>query len=435
MGPIRRRLGALRARVGRREAPTGRLAAPLHGVVAGRRQRSFRLTSDVRDVAARHGELAPAGPAVGAVCPDLDGLRDAAVLPCPPLRFGVLEHVEVDPAVTAALVGGRLLVSHAAAAPDSDLREKLIVGSGRGRAVVDRSRPTASVTAGLFLGGTFPGNFGHWLVQLLPRIAVAQGLGGPGSRALPDDLAALPVLVPPHVREPGPFRDSLALFVDPDAAVPLASGTTTHVDRMVWVDPPWPVRPRGRGGGLTGDPDRPVHGPHAAALRAFRDAVRARTGARTAVEPGLRLYLARGDDPTVRSGRSHNEDELVAVARRHGFRPVVLSAMPLADQVDLVARAECLTGTIGAAWTHLLFAAPAATGVMVVPSQWATMRFYAPLAAIAGVDLRVHTWPSHYRSVTELMKSPFRVDPEGYAAALARVLDAAPAAADPGDRA
>lgn len=70
-----------------------------------------------------------------------------------------------------------------------------------------------------------------------------------------------------------------------------------------------------------------------------------------------RIYVSRDDAPTR---RVENEREILGVLERFGFERVVLSELPIAEQIGLFRHAKFVVGPHGAGLTNVLFCEPGA---------------------------------------------------------------------------
>lgn len=113
----------------------------------------------------------------------------------------------------------------------------------------------------------------------------------------------------------------------------------------------------------------------------FFDEMRAKAGDRE-VKDGPLLYIGRGDAP-VR--RLVNEDEVVRSLAPLGFRKVLLTGMPLADQIALFAQARAIVAPHGAGLANIAFCQPGTTVIEIVSPDrlWPT---YRAISARRGLD-------------------------------------------------
>jgi capsular polysaccharide biosynthesis protein len=103
-----------------------------------------------------------------------------------------------------------------------------------------------------------------------------------------------------------------------------------------------------------------------------------------------------------------NVDDVIDVARRHGFRPVDTARMPLAQQREIFSSAGFVVGIHGAGLTNLLFRQHAPLSLLeIVPSSAARPAVYRLLAESSGFRYRSIAGDS---SESYPWRKPFRVD-------------------------
>jgi hypothetical protein len=107
----------------------------------------------------------------------------------------------------------------------------------------------------------------------------------------------------------------------------------------------------------------------------FFDAMRDRA-ADVAPKAGPLIYIGRGDAP-VR--RLVNEDEVVRALSPFGFEKVLLTELPLDEQIALFARARAIVAPHGAGLANIAFCRPGASVVEIVSPDrlWPTYRAIA----------------------------------------------------------
>jgi hypothetical protein len=185
-------------------------------------------------------------------------------------------------------------------------------------------RPAARVAPPVRVRGRYAavitawyGNYYHWMLEALPRIAVLEASG----------IEVDGLIVPEQLL---PFqRQSLELVgVDLARAVPFTSDHV-DVDELVWIAPRAPVQ-------------RPTW--------ESIDWLRSRLGAPTVRDPRGRLYLTRPQSRGVT-----NERELLSIATSSGYDVVDPGSLPLPVQIAMFADASRLAGPHGAAFANGIF--------------------------------------------------------------------------------
>jgi capsular polysaccharide biosynthesis protein len=179
----------------------------------------------------------------------------------------------------------------------------------------------------IFLRQFWDGNYGHWLVDLLPRIAIAAQFC---------DLSKCKIVVTGKTGGMSRvYRDSLALFgVKPEQIVGLRREPVLF-ERLRYPLPvsrhPWVKSPR--------------------AIEVL-ESLPAKLGAKG--DGPKRLYVSRNDD---KNRHLSNEEEILGILRPLGFVCVDPGKLSFADQVRTFAGAELIVGNCGAGLTNLVFSA------------------------------------------------------------------------------
>jgi capsular polysaccharide biosynthesis protein/thioredoxin-like negative regulator of GroEL len=242
----------------------------------------------------------------------------------------------------------------------------------------------------LFLGGAH--NYYHWLADFLPRLAVLDGDGGPGwrdrrlvvnSRLAPYQKRALELLG----IEEGRLLHAPAgrLLAFERLAVPRLPERRLREDGVPeWMAP-----------ALTVEVAAWLRGRFAPWMRP---------------EPGAarRLMILRGNT-LIR--RCVNEDQLLEVAKQHGFAPVHPEELPLERQIALFAGAEAVLAVHGAGCANMLFA-PSGSHLLEMHPAGHLPDFYPHLCGLLGQGHTAIGGPP-VQSVGALTPAHwhFRVDP------------------------
>lgn len=193
-------------------------------------------------------------------------------------------------------------------------------------------------------------NYGHWMVELLPRLWLAEQFMTPQRLVVPDAGNAMT-----HV-----IRDSIALSsTQPRQFLALDNQAVCFFKDLSIVE------------GLTD------HGVYMSPL------VFAQTDAMRACVPEVapqRLYVVRSGSPRA----VVQEPEIRALLQHYGFRVVNPAELTFLEQVQLFKSAECVVGVMGAGMTNTLFCPRGAKVITLAP---ATMpdTFFAFIAGLRGL--------------------------------------------------
>lgn len=269
---------------------------------------------------------------------------------------------------------------------------------------VSRVSQTVKIGSALYIGARAPYNYYHWLINALPSLFVAGVLA-----RIPSDV---PVLVPANVAEIPNLMAPLRALSGQREILLWDLSTKLEVGRCAIIDPP-PVydTPLSR--------DQLARLPlsiHLPVMRMYSEFLIDMFNPTPRGTGPTRLFLAR---PRL-DKRVGNQDELIALAREHGFTPYYADRHSFSDQVATFRRARFIIGPAGAAFTNLIFCSPGAKALHwqqgVVPDQNA----FANLAAVSGAEC-FSLGISDVVAQTSLTK-PGILPPEKFKGALRRLL-------------
>ncbi len=211
-------------------------------------------------------------------------------------------------------------------------------------------RPVGSIDGTLILGrkpGTW--NYGHFLVEMLPRILLARRLGTAGRVLVQSAPAALRKAM----------LDAFALVgISPDDVVE-AGPAPVRVQRLVLVE------------GLS---------EHGVYLSPLTGALLDMLGASVAPGPDDNLFVTRPAGPR----RLADEDAVAAAAGGAGFRVIDPGTMPFAAQVAAFKGARRIVGVMGAGLANIAFARPGTELFLLAPAAMQDS-FYWFLAGQRGL--------------------------------------------------
>jgi capsular polysaccharide biosynthesis protein len=202
-----------------------------------------------------------------------------------------------------------------------------------------------------------PGNYYHWLIDLLPRVCLLRAADGGlasfqnllinGSQAHYEEASLRALGVPPEK----------VLYVDSHDRFQIGEATIPSMDHFSKVIAPWKIE----------------------TLRAMPDSL-----PRGQTAPSRRLYISR-KHAVVR--RIINEPELERILRDAGFITVELESCSWSDQVAMFAAAEVVLAPHGAALANITFCQPGAV-LAEVNTRAGYRDYYLHLAASAGIRYR-----------------------------------------------
>jgi hypothetical protein len=216
-------------------------------------------------------------------------------------------------------------------------------------------------------------------------------------------------LVSKRVEELPSFAEILEVLAPERELVFLEEGVSYLVNKAVFIEPlvtaPFHIRDcRFRAGNFSTRPE---------AVEYLRARVLPRVAAADRTGWPRRIFLARG------SRRTFNQEELLAVAARHGFEAVRMEEHSFLKQAGYFANAEMIIGPTGAAWSNLVFASPECHARCWIPEELEGFAAFSNLAGIVGLDFRHLTYPSGVRSSDEAYRHSYRICPDRFQEMLA----------------
>lgn len=195
--------------------------------------------------------------------------------------------------------------------------------------------------------------FGHWLAEILPRVALAQSLG----------LGDLPLLLPDG---------------DPELAGTCLSLLGLPADRLRLYDADRQM-PQPETLLL---PSQLFCGTHYAPIaRSLLKRIAEGALAGGTVGPRRRLYVSRGGMP--RGMRHANRNDLLPIVRRFGFEEIRPEELPLAEQVRTFAAASHVIAEDGSA-AHLMLFSPPDLRALVLLDPSRTLQLHRSIAQLLG---------------------------------------------------
>jgi len=200
-------------------------------------------------------------------------------------------------------------------------------------------------------------NYGHFLLEILPKAAFAQANF---------DLSQAALLVHGDINRATAdlYRQSLRRLRLSQPLTPMRA--RTRVDKLIFATT----------AGTHGVNKSPY------AVRQARELFLPAEPARHGGTAARRLWIRRGE--TYRR-RLVNQEELIALATQFGFEPITPEIMPVAQQAALFSEASACIGPIGAGFTNIVFCRPG-TVVMTLSPNFGRETFFYDIASIVDAE-------------------------------------------------
>lgn len=232
-------------------------------------------------------------------------------------------------------------------------------------AEIDRERFAGTVWQNLYVGSVGSPNYGHWLIDDMPRLKAALHL-------MAADPRPVRILLPEFFLPIDQVRiDTIRALCGPDIRIEwLDFSRAYHFDELCYATPV---------------SDHPVQKSPLALAYAARRMVDAAFADPREDGRGDRLFVARA---LARTRAMDNQSDVRDLVQARGFRVVDPETMGVLEQIRLFAGAHTVIGQMGAAMTNTLFC-PATTSVLyLAPTGWIEP-FYWDLATVRGHRYRV----------------------------------------------
>lgn len=255
------------------------------------------------------------------------------------------------------------------------------------------------VDEAFLLSGSHTLDFGHWVMEYLPRIAMAKMA----------KLKPMPVLV--DLQIPQSLIESLDIFWPERTATIALPHLAPAIVRKLWVAPCpmymgfYPTEWSGRTWLAMA-----THGPLFAAL--IRELLRPLPP----VPAGGRIYLAR--KPNQLKKRLLNYAEIEAIARQKGFDIVYPQDLTFAEQLRISRSAEVILGPEGSAMFWAFFSRPGTRACVLSPEHTFPLADINSVMTALGIDYTVFTGISASGDPDWPFWVDYTIDPAAFSAFL-----------------
>lgn len=332
--------------------------------------------------------------------------------------IGFWEHHDV--LLSASHRGGMLVAGRNLLVPDNGLSgtPRVYVPNTDVGGILDQVGSTCvahlrilpgSIPSGIFAGSKAPGNWFHWLIDMISTLYF--------SRFLPSVYDDYPLLVPLGFADRETWGEALALVSAGREVIEVDPHQWNRVENLVRLEP------------ITRSGLRSVLGPQQARISVvkepllhFRDFVLAEYQLhKSASFTGRKVFLCGGEN-TV---RQYNQAEILELAVARGFEPVFLENVSLRESIQIFREAETIVGPHGAGWATLLFARPQTKTLLWSWPDESEDNYYENLAYVSGVKYhRIFTDPPQ-GTILKQKRRPevenYYLDPAKFLAALEKL--------------
>lgn len=329
----------------------------------------------------------------------------------PHLRAHIIRDATVSAYASGVLCGERLLLSDEiiSSRPRTRTDGSGLFWWGRSHAVGRSIRPKRAAT-GILIGGAGAFNWYHFIIECLPKAALAN--------RLPEKYKDFPLLVPAECQSIPSFARALAIFAADRPIVYLHKREYLEVGQLVTFDDV-SIGPFNLHRGLW--PEVGDYSNHDDMMREYLRELRSEL-LRDCTLPkhsGHRIFLTR---PGTK--RDYNQNELIEIARHYGFEPHAPESLSLPDQARLFAEAEMVAGASGAAWVGMAFCTRPNKFLSWLVPEYSEFCSYSSLAGLLGHRMRyLEAAPScTLRSTDDAYTKGYWINPNQFENALRKMI-------------
>ncbi|TVQ45105.1 MAG: glycosyltransferase family 61 protein [Gloeocapsa sp. DLM2.Bin57] len=195
----------------------------------------------------------------------------------------------------------------------------------------------------IFILGSFPGNYWHWLVQILPKMRIFDQ---------DPTLKDLPILLPKDLQ---PFcKETLEIAGYLDRVIFLENGVY-QIDKLHVCNSLFTKHPD-----IT----------YAETVEWLREKLPKQENF---TEKKRRIYISRKD---ARSRQITNESELEPILEKYGFEIIALTDFSVEQKIKFFQQAEIIIGIFGAGMSNLVFATPGSVVIEIFPENMIKQTYY-----------------------------------------------------------
>ncbi len=211
-----------------------------------------------------------------------------------------------------------------------------------------RKNQIFNIDKGILIGGDGSSNWYHWIIECLPKLFILKNL--------PDRFLDYPLLVPEVCRKNNNFNESLKIFNKGKRNIFYFKDFSNILIRnLIYIDDvvssPFQVK-EGK------NVSRKDYGQNDSLLKNYQDEFHdfykinyKHHETKFSIQGCKRIFLARKN-----IYRKYNQEQLINISYKYGFKSVFLEDLSLLEQINLMLEAKFVVGPSGAAWTSLLFA-------------------------------------------------------------------------------
>lgn len=270
-------------------------------------------------------------------------------------------------------------------------KTKLVLQTTSNYAFINCQKPIKIIEKGIFLGGSWPYNWYHWVINILSKIELLN--------YLPKKYHNYPILVPQIIRSLQNHQSLLKKVFKNNTIIYLDENNWHKINEVIWLDSPAINIPQFK--------DLPTGiklmdiNIHWDIMKAYQD--RLVSLIKIKQSKYKRIFLARKQEK-----RTYNQDEVFEMLKKYNFTAIYLEDLTISEQQNIINGANFITGPTGAAWTNLIFCKENTKALIWMPEVVRNESDFANLAYLSNSTLTHYYFPCKAKSWTEFMHQEWR---------------------------
>jgi capsular polysaccharide biosynthesis protein len=242
-----------------------------------------------------------------------------------------------------------------------------------------------NIEKGVFLGGNFPNNWYHWIIEILPKIV-----------SINKELVyeKYPILVPEIIKKlPNHFK-LLLHFCKKRQIIYINQKYNYKISDLIFVESPCVAPPN-----FKAEVYREHHLDYHTCeliMNSYKEELDL-----IPTYPSLKfekIFLARKHSRT-----NYNQNEIILFLENRGFKTIYAEDLSYEQQINVFRNAKIILGPTGAAWANLIFCKNKPNAIIWVPELLEDASTYSNLARISCVNLLYIYFKTKSRSWNEFL--------------------------------
>ncbi|MBO1255250.1 DUF563 domain-containing protein [Alteromonas sp. 5E99-2] len=270
-----------------------------------------------------------------------------------------------------------------------------IVTHGSNKVILRKGKPK-QIQRGIAITGSSDTNYYHWVLEVLSKLQYLS--------KLPCEFVNFPILISKNVQEIPSISSFFSLFKIKNDVIWLESTSQYQVNELIYITPPNYIAPNLKIGEVCDATNCYIS---SSSLRFLKLVALKGRAKKTNESQQKRVFFAR--KPYI---RSFNQDEVISILDKYGFKPVYLEDLTFEEQVEVMQQAEIIIGPTGAAWTNLIFANSGIRCLTWIAEEAGDFSGYSSLAEHLGIKLDFITYKAGTADTRGMYIAPYDINCE-----------------------